>query len=96
MNNSNYFIHSLPPNPINISYHWIDYQNMNPFVFDGLRTPFSFPVKPRSIQSLQVRCQAPRKTGLFLLRLSLVQEQHAWFDQDPFLQFAEKLVKIYN
>ena len=77
-------IHSLPPYPVNLSYHWIDSAVNEPVVFDGLRTPLNFPIRPGSLRSLQAKCQAPSQFGDFILRFALVQEQHVWFDQPPF------------
>jgi len=93
-NRSKQTIHSLPPNPINISYHWFDPASKEIVIFDGLRTSFSFPLCSNSSRALQARCQAPTKSGEYLLRLTLVQEQHAWFDQSPFNLFTEKVVKV--
>ena len=94
VNQSKYTIHSLPPNPINLSYHWIDSAVNETVVFDGLRTPFCFPVRPGSLRSLNARCQAPSKVGKYILRFALVQEQHVWFDQSPFNKFADVQVNI--
>jgi cyclopropane fatty-acyl-phospholipid synthase-like methyltransferase len=93
-NHTRHTMHSLHPNPINLSYHWLDPSSREPVVFDGLRTPFCFPLHPGSVRSFQANCQAPVEAGEYLLRFSLVQEQHAWFDQPPFDKFAERLVKI--
>lgn len=93
-NNTKHTLHSLPPNPVNLSYHWIDSVSKEAVVFDGLRTPLSFPICPGSIRSLQAKCQAPRKVGEYILRVTLVQEQHAWFDQAPFGKCVEKFVKV--
>lgn len=93
-NNTKHTLHSLRPNPINLSYHWIDSKTKEAVVFDGLRTPFYFPVRADSVRSLQAKCQAPGQVGEYILRFALVQEQHVWFDQPPFHQFAEILVNI--
>lgn len=93
-NRTRHTIHSLSPNPINLSYHWLDYDEKRFVVYDGLRTSFSCPVRPGSIQTLNAKCIAPDYNGEYLLRFALVQEQHAWFDQHPFEQFSEIKVTI--
>ena len=93
-NNTKYTLHSLPPNPINLSYHWVNSKTKEAVVFDGMRTPFYFPVRPGSVRSLQAKCQAPSQVGQYILRFALVQEQHVWFDQPPFHQFSETLVNV--
>ena len=93
-NHSKHTLHSLPPNPINSSYHWVNSKTKEVVVFDGLRTPFYFPVRSGSVRSLQAKCQAPAQAGEYTLRIALVQEQHVWFDQAPFNQFVEKFVKV--
>ena len=93
-NHTRHTIHSLHPNPINLSYHWLDPSSREPVVFDGLRTPFHFPLRSGSVRTLRANCVAPHEAGEYLLSFSLVQEQHAWFDQPPFNKFAERLVKI--
>lgn len=94
VNDTKHSLHSLPPNPINLSYHWIDYRTKKSVVFNGLRTPFFFPVGPGSVRNLRAKCQAPPQVGEYMLRFALVQEQHVWFDQPPFHQFSETLVTI--
>jgi len=92
-NLSKYTIHSLPPHPVNLSYHWLDLNTRKTIIYDGLRTSFNFPLSPGSSQNLEANCQVPLEVGEYILRFTLVQEHHAWFDQAPFKQFADVAIK---
>jgi len=72
---------SLAPYPVKLSYHWLDARTGECRVFDGVRTPLSAPVRPRSAHTKEVRVQAPQEPGEYTLVLTLVQEDQFWFDQ---------------
>jgi hypothetical protein len=67
-------------NPVNLSYHWIDDKG-EVVVYDGVRTSLGRPVLPGDELVLSARIHGPAQAGRFLLRLTLVQEWIAWFEQ---------------
>ncbi len=80
-NLSEAFLVSIPPNPVHVSYHW---HSASGEVIEGIRTVLPRAVQPQGVLPVQVRLNAPTKPGAYELRLSLVQEAVAWFDQlDP-------------
>ncbi len=72
---------TLAPYPVKLSYHWLDAATRKCHDFDGQRTPLTAPVRPQSRHSQEVRVCAPREPGQYRLVLTLVQEDHFWFDQ---------------
>ncbi len=82
-NRSPWSLRTLGANPVHISYHWID-SSGSPVVFDGLRTRL-IPELPSGRQrTYPVDVIAPDVPGRFSLRVTLVQEYVAWFDEwDP-------------
>jgi hypothetical protein len=83
----------------NLSYHWLN-QKGAVVVFDGLRTPLPQDVKPGESVTLNAIIQAPEKPGKYLLEVTLVQEQSAWFPEKkgaklalPIIVTAEAAVK---
>jgi 2-polyprenyl-3-methyl-5-hydroxy-6-metoxy-1,4-benzoquinol methylase len=71
---------SLPPYPVNLSYHWAD-QNGEIFLFDGERTPLLIPLMPDEKRSLDVIVRTPEREGRYLLHVTLMQEHNLWFEQ---------------
>jgi len=71
---------SLFPNPVHISYHWVD-NTGNYEVFEGIRTPITMPLKPSETRSFTVKIIAPEKSGTYRLQITLVQEFIFWFEQ---------------
>ena len=69
------------PYPVHFSYKWID-QNSGSLLPDceGLRTPLYEALGPGQKQKYELQVQAPEAQGDFILRLTLVQENVAWFD----------------
>jgi len=71
---------SLSPNPVHISYHWVDdFGNFE--VFDGIRTPITMPLKPSETRIFTVNVIAPETRGTYKLQITLVQESIFWFEQ---------------
>jgi hypothetical protein len=74
---------SAPPNPVFVSYRWTDPHTDEP-VLDGIREALPRPLAPGASVGVPVRILAPWDTGTATLRLSLVQEWVAWWDDlDP-------------
>lgn len=72
---------SAPPNPIHISYQWLDYHTgLRVAGSEGVRTGLDEPLPPHTPRSYTVRVTAPPTAGQYILHLTLVQENVAWFD----------------
>jgi hypothetical protein len=79
-NNSNTTISSHPPNPVNTSYHWIEAKTGNLVAGESLRSKIEPPLNPGSTGNYIVSVVAPNRKGDYILRLTLVQEDIAWYD----------------
>jgi len=79
------FLVSAPPHPVCISYRWID--GDAPLLVDGqegIRSVFPLAVRPAQTVSCSFKVRAPSAEGAYQLRVTLVQEGVAWFDDlDP-------------
>ena len=67
-------------NAVYLSYHWLD-RKRQIVVFDGLRTPLPHDLNPGESITLKAAILAPKKTGDYILHLTLVQEGVAWFSE---------------
>lgn len=65
--------------PVNLAYHWID-KSQTIVVFDGERTALPKTLKAGESVTVQATIKSPDQPGEYTLRLSMVQEQVAWFD----------------
>jgi hypothetical protein len=81
VNGSEHKLSSMPPFPVNLSYHWIDPKEGRPMIFDGVRTPLPGIVAAGDTRTLLVTVQALSIVGRFELQVTLVQEGSTWFDQ---------------
>jgi glycosyltransferase involved in cell wall biosynthesis len=79
-NRSPYALASELPNPIHLSYHWLD-ENGAMAVFDGPRSLLHPPLPPGGRGSYRVAVTAPESPGRYTLRLALVQEHVRWLDE---------------
>ena len=70
---------SLPPHPIHVSYHWKDSEGKM-VIFDGHRTPLSYPLIPEEERLILVEVKAPDISGSYQLELTMVQESCFWFE----------------
>jgi hypothetical protein len=66
-------------NPVHLSYHWRGLKDRAMVVADGLRTPLPQDVRPNESQICAAQVRSPKESGNYLLEISLVQEQVAWF-----------------
>lgn len=64
--------------PVNIAYSWL-YVDEEMILRDGARTPLSQDVAPGKSLQVGAMVLAPKERGIYLLRISLVQEGVAWF-----------------
>jgi hypothetical protein len=70
---------SAPPNPVNVSYRWLDGPRGAPLA-EGLRSPLPRPLPPDDVVECRLALETPAVPGEYTLRITLVQEQVRWFD----------------
>ncbi len=70
---------SLLPNPVHLSYHWLNEKGIYE-VFDGIRTDIRYPLLPGGSQHISLNVVAPKKSGEYVLQVTLVQEACFWFE----------------
>ncbi len=80
--------------PVNVCYHWIDSTTAEAIVFDGIRTRVEPALMPGEILRLKVKVIAPELSARFILRVTLVQEGVAWFDQPQTAVFSDREVLV--
>jgi putative sugar O-methyltransferase len=74
---------SAPPNPVHVSYQWLDPDNGELHV-EGMRTTLKKPLAPGETAEVTLRLLTPWEPGEYRLRITPVQELVAWFgDVDP-------------
>lgn len=85
---------STYPNPLKLSYHWLDGATGQPVIFEGMRTalwPFlgkavqlpSGEVRPGQF-TYNLRVETPQQAGRYILRITFVQEFVQWLDDSSF------------
>ena len=67
------------PNPVNLSYHWLDAIG-KPVVWDGARASLGSDVPGGGVRQLTVAIPVPSQPGPYQLQLSLVKEGIAWLN----------------
>src|SRR2546428_405831 len=77
-NTSNFTWPSAGPNPVTLSYHWINSAGKT-VVWDGLRTKLPQDVPAGTLMQLQTDLAFPTAPGTYTLRWDLVQEGISWF-----------------
>lgn len=65
-------------NPVYLSYHWINLVN-GATEYDGLRTPLPGDIPPGGSVTLNAQIRGPAVSGLYILKLDMVQEGITWF-----------------
>ncbi|MEX3951312.1 sulfotransferase family 2 domain-containing protein [Paraburkholderia sp. EG287B] len=93
-NQSRYQIASRAPNPVHVAYHWLEAKRSQAVVFDGERTTLHASLMPGEEREMQALVVAPSVAGTYVLRLTLVQEGIAWFDDGDSNAFAEVEVTV--
>ena len=79
-NRANVFLVSVPPNPVHLSYKWLRADTGQALAIEGVRTTLPRALLPLGSDTLKMRVQAPDEPGDYILRITLVQELVAWFD----------------
>jgi hypothetical protein len=73
-------IHSYPPLPVHLAYHWIEKATRRMFLFDGNRTKLSPCVGPAESVRYRMMVMAPNQPGEYILQTTMVQEGVCWFE----------------
>lgn len=79
-------------NAINLSYHWYDTKG-NIVIWDGHRSRLPIIIKPKELIKVDLFVTAPNETGMYLLKIDLVQESVSWFSSKG-CEPLEVLIKI--
>ena len=82
-NRSDSTMQSIAPYPVYLSYHWKECglcEDGGYSVYDGNRTPLVSPLFPFSSLKTPVRVKAPSAKGMYILEITMVQEQRFWFE----------------
>jgi hypothetical protein len=71
---------SAPPNPVNLSYRWLEGPPGAPLA-EGLRSPLPRPLPPGDAVECRYALEVPAVPGNYTIRVTLVQEHVRWFDE---------------
>jgi hypothetical protein len=86
---------SAAPNPVLISYQWIDPGTGQILSeFEGMRTRLPEALPPARSLKCNIHVRAPSREGAYVLRLTLVQEFVAWFDDMNPKDACARLVQV--
>jgi hypothetical protein len=78
-NATNRKLSSEPPYPVRLAYHWVNRNSGEIVAFDGMRSELLSAIQPGESAKAAMVVFAPPTAGVYLLRLSLVQENVRWF-----------------
>jgi FkbM family methyltransferase len=95
-NQSDHQWSSLSPNPVNISYHWLD-DNWKMVIFDGART--SLPdegIQPGETKKMKAQVSVPRVAGTYHLVMTQVREGMQWFDAKQNFKFSVRRIRVVD
>jgi len=93
-NRSRASLKSYPPNPVHLSYHWLERVTAKVTIFDGERSVLDPALDAQSTQSYCMSVRAPVAKMSYRLRITLVQEFVRWLDRPPVEAFAEAIIDI--
>jgi hypothetical protein len=71
---------SAPPNPVNVSYRWLEGPPRVPLA-EGLRSPLPRRLPPGAAAECRVPLEVPAIPGNYKILVTLVQEHVRWFDE---------------
>ncbi|MFN2509438.1 MAG: glycosyltransferase family 2 protein [Chthoniobacterales bacterium] len=77
-NETSFRLSSEKPFPVHLSYHWLKADG-SCAVWDGVRSRFLPPLKPRATLHYIMRVDAPKEPGCYSLQLAVVQENARWY-----------------
>jgi hypothetical protein len=93
-NPSCYQMSSRAPNQVHVSYHWLDEEGSRVVLFNGERTRLHSPLMPHDACEIQAFVVAPSAAGRYVLRVTLVQEGVAWFDDEASQVFGDVHITV--
>ncbi len=93
-NRSAFVLGSMQPSPVHISSHWMSGDGQRVVLFDGLRTSIRPPLAPGATRHFAAQVEAPSAPGLYVLRMTLVQEGVQWLDGDPVNVFCDATIAV--
>lgn len=80
-NEGSAFLVSAPPNPVHISYRWLDGATRARLEQpESRRSRLTFSLAPNSQRAYKFMLRAPSSSGRYVLVVTLVREGVAWFD----------------
>src|SRR5438093_6832346 len=91
-NTSNFTWPAAGPNPVTLSYHWINSSGQT-VAWDGLRTKLPADVPAGQLTQVQANLAFPSAAGTYILRWDLVQEGVSWFSGKN-VRMAEQTVSV--
>lgn len=83
------------PNPVRVSYHWLDGRGADVVELDGVRSDLTRPVGPGDTCRVLMRVVAPARPGTYCLAVDLVKEGVAWFS-DAGVPWHKVRVKVHR
>ncbi|MDQ1094666.1 hypothetical protein QE400_004079 [Xanthomonas sacchari] len=85
-NDSDELLSSRPPNPLHVSYHWVDAESGEVVVYDGERSVLPVALGAGGHLTIAVQVRTPVRSGRFTLQLRLVQEGVSWIEDGGLAQ----------
>jgi hypothetical protein len=82
------------PNPVFLSYRWYDEAGSLTEVGHSIHMQLSPALEPGAVARIPMRIEAPRHGGRYVLRISLLQSNVAWFDDVDRRNGAEAAVDV--
>lgn len=71
---------NLPIGPIAVCYHWLNENGTKDVVYQGYRTFFPKGLQAGAQIEMKALIKAPPQPGKYILRLTLIQNRIAWFE----------------
>jgi len=72
------------PNPVHVSYKWFEVGAADGLTLEGRRTALPATLVPQASIGVVLSVETPPAEGKYILRITCVQEEVAWFDDlDP-------------
>jgi hypothetical protein len=93
-NGSPRLLASTAPFPVCICYHWLTGDGSAVVCHDGLRSELLPFLLPGDLYEYMAEVAAPEAAGRYRLRITLVQEQVAWFEAAGTGQFRDAEIEI--
>lgn len=102
-NHTGLVLNSYGPNPVHLTYHWLDETAQTYLVYEGVRSKLFPPLGQRRecgrsgatpAATYPLRIRGLHVGGCYTLRVTLVQEAVQWFDQPPISLFQDISIRL--